>query len=114
MAHWIVLPPLATSSICFLQIIDFLEVYQATNNLAIAGTNLTSFNQVFTWPSSAEGCESDGPNSDTSYSVDGGLGRDDVILTVDNEFFSYAGCRCSAGYDNIYDFDGTGRFAHLL
>ena len=97
-----------------LQIIDFLAVYQATNSLAIAGTNLTSFNQVFAWPSTKEGCESDGPSSDTSYAVDGGLGRDDVILAVDNDFFSYAGCRCSAGYDNIYDFDGRGGLSHLL
>ena len=94
---------------CVLQIITFLDMYIETNSLAIAATNLTSFTQPLSWPIiDISSCALGGPSADTSYSVDGGLGRDDVVIDYNNNFYSYAGCRCLPGFDNVYTFDATG------
>lgn len=79
-----------------------------TGSLASAVDNLTASNQLLTWSATPLGCGFGGAQVDVSYSVDGGLGRDDVTLAYNPGFYSYAGCRCSSGYDNIYTFDQAG------
>ena len=85
-----------------------LQVLIATDSLVQAVANLTAGDTNLTWPTAETGCNTDGPLSDDSFSVDGGLGRDDVTIDYDQSLFSYVGCRCASGYDNIYTFDATG------
>lgn len=85
-----------------------LQVLQDTNSLVQAARNLTSEVVFLTWGTTVDSC---GLDVDEAYDYspeDGGLGRDDVTLVYDPSFFSYAGCRCISGYDNVYTFDETG------
>ena len=95
-----------------LQITDMLLVLNTTDSLVQAAAYLTPNVTNLTWPSQAEACGTDGSSDDDSFAVDGGLGRDDVTIDYDQTLFSYVGCRCSQGFDNVYTFDDTGR-VHL-
>lgn len=90
------------------QVADMLQVLKATESLVQAAANLTSSVTNYTWLTADQACESDGPTSGTAFSIDGGLGRDDVTIDYDSSFFSFVGCRCTTGYDNVYTVDAEG------
>ena len=94
-----------------MQIEQFLGVYQNTNSLAAAAINITAFNETPTWDNSFSSCAYTGSEPDNAFAVYGGLGRNDVTLDYDKALYSYAGCRCIDGYDNVYTFEATGRSA---
>ena len=58
--------------------------------------------------SEAMGC-SEGPPGMTGGLVSQGLSPAVLHTGYDNSIFSYVGCRCNAGYDNIYTLNNTGR-----
>lgn len=97
-----------------LQVITFIGVYTATKSLVAAALNLTSFNQEADWPTTSSSCAYSDRKSDNSVAAGGGLGRNDTTLVYDLSFFSFAGCRCISGYDNVYTFDASGTATHLL
>lgn len=84
-----------------------LQVLAATDSLVQAAAYLTPDMVNLTWPAAAVACGSDDSSSE-AFSVHGGLGRDDVTIDYDKSLFSYVGCRCQSGYDNIYTFDEAG------
>ena len=86
-----------------MQLLGMLDVLTATNSVVACANNLSSFHMDLTWPSNDDACA-----ANTSFSADKGLGPDDVHIDYDSDFFSYVGCRCMAGYDNIYVFDSEG------
>lgn len=92
-----------------MQVIGFINEYIETNSFVAAAINLTSFVEVLTWPSNTASCASQPTTVASTHAVDSGLGRDDVEMAYDNALFSYAGCRCISGYDNIYTFDASGK-----
>ena len=85
------------------QLSGMLDVLAATNSLVAAADKLTTNHLDLTWPISGDWCD-----AAISFSADQGLGIDDVHIDYDDGLYSYAGCRCAAGYDNIYTFDETG------
>lgn len=104
-----------------LQVLGMLQVLAATDSLVLAAANLTSNFTNYTWPTASGACQTDGPSSrgdlqrmsrgNEAFSVDDGLGRDDIILDYDQSFVSFVGCRCLPGYDNVYTFDAEGKSA---
>lgn len=92
-----------------LQVTDMLLVLNVTDSLVQAAAYLTPNATNLTWPSQAEACGTDGSSHDDSFADDSGLGRDDVTIDYDQTLFSYVGCRCSEGFDNVYTFDDMGR-----
>ena len=88
-----------------------LQVLTATDSLVLAAANFPADRTSYTWPpSSSNDCSRDGATLDVSQLNDGGLGRDDVFMDWDMGLFSFAGCRCTAGYDNVYYLDAGGEF----
>ena len=56
--------------------------------------------------------------SDAGYKVTGelinqGLSTAVAQLSYDNSLFSYVGCRCAPGYDNVYSVDATGQTCNV-
>ena len=85
-----------------------LHVFTATHSLVLAAANLTAGATNYTWSSASAACIFGISPSDDSFTTIGGLGRDDVTLEYDEGLFSFVGCRCMIGYDNVYRFDATG------
>ena len=89
-----------------MQIKAFLSVLDSTNSLVAAFANATayipdpayvdSFTSATACPSGYSGAQVTGVP--TSYTA----------LNYDFALFSYVGCRCNAGYDNIYSVDSQG------
>ncbi|KAA6421082.1 MAG: serine threonine kinase [Trebouxia sp. A1-2] len=87
----------------------FLSVLDSTNSLITAFANATAYipNPTFvdgflsTTPCPSMDAATQNPNTTTNGVVG--------VLSYDFGLFSYVGCRCNAGYDNIYTVDGTGR-----
>ena len=95
--------------------IDFIDVFIATGSLVAAATNLTGFDEQPTWPATtATSCSYTDSSIDSADTDGGGLGRHDVTLDYDNNFYSYAGCRCISGYDNVYIFDTRGTSEQII
>ncbi|KAL3134262.1 hypothetical protein ABBQ38_006526 [Trebouxia sp. C0009 RCD-2024] len=88
---------------------DMLQMLAVTDSLVQAAADLAPAAVNLTWPSRAVACGPTRTATDRPIAVDGGLGRDDVTIVYDQSFFSYVGCRCSSGYDNVYIFDDAGR-----
>jgi len=95
---------------CDLQIEAFLSVLDSTNSLITAFANATAY---IPDPSYVDGFTSTTPCPSTDPAtqipniiIDGVL----IVGALGYDFglFSYAGCRCNAGYDNIYTVDDTG------
>ena len=86
----------------------FVDVFTATGNIAAAAFNLTTFIQPATWQVIDTSCTCEGSTTDNSFAVNGGLGRKDVVLDYDQALYSYVGCRCTSGYDNVYLLDASG------
>ena len=91
------------------QLLNALKVLADTDSIVSAAANLTSDFNNYTWPTASNACGSDGPDSNEDFSIDGGLGTDDVRLDYDPSLFSFAGCRCDTGFDNVYHFDADGK-----
>ena len=91
---------------CAMQIKAFLSVLDSTNSLVAAFANATayipdpayvdSFTSATACPSGDSGAQV--TSVPTSYTA----------LNYDFALFSYVGCRCNAGYDNIYSVDSQG------
>ncbi len=118
-----------------MQLQTFLGILSDTGNLTLATTNVTGTSATLTgaspgvaYPSAnvasvpnsqcvgatAAGASEAMGCSDSSSGVTGSLvsqGLSSAVLTTgyDNSIFSYVGCRCNAGYDNIYSLNDTGR-----
>lgn len=56
----------------------------------------------------AEGC-SEGGFKLTGKLANQGLNTAVPQLSYDNALFSYVGCRCAAGYDNVYNLEPSGK-----
>ena len=97
-----------------LQVKTFINVFTVTHSLVAAALNITSFSQAATWPTTSSSCAYGDRVTDTSIAVGGGLGRNDSNLVYDLSFFSYAGCRCISGYQNVYTFDAKGTSTEQL
>ncbi|DBA84440.1 TPA: hypothetical protein ACH3X1_006072 [Trebouxia sp. C0004] len=89
----------------------FLSVLDSTNSLITAFANATASipdpTYVDGFPSTAPCPSTDAATQIPSMTTNGSLNLG--ALSYDFGLFSYAGCRCNAGYDNIYSIDGTGR-----
>ncbi len=90
-----------------MQLQIFLGILSDTGNLTLATTNVTATTATPPGASEAMGC------SESSSGVTGNLvspGLSPAVLNTgyDNSIFSYVGCRCNAGYDNIYTLNDTG------
>ncbi len=118
-----------------MQLQAFLGILSDTGNLTLATTNVTGttamltgsapgvadpFANVGSVPSSqyvdgtpsgtseATGC-SDSSSGITGSLISQGLSPSVLTTGYDNSIFSYVGCRCNAGYNNIYTLKDTGR-----
>ncbi len=117
-----------------LQLKTFLGILTDTHNLTLATANATAdvLSLVGLQPN-GPGLSRAGPNSPRpigppqsprafeafgcsggGYLMTGGLVNQGLSTAVtqagyDNSLFSYAGCRCNAGYDNVYNLSDTGR-----
>ena len=58
-------------------------------------------------PIPTQGCSSNGVR-DTGAMPGPGLGNPQDQIDYDDSFFSFVGCRCNSGYDNVYTIDTTG------
>ncbi len=95
---------------CDMQIEAFLSILDNTNSLITAFANATTY---IPDPSYVDGFTSTTPcpspdNATQILSMSSNGILNDVDLSYDFGLFSYAGCRCNAGYDNIYTVDDTG------
>ena len=97
-----------------MQIKSVLEVLQDTHSLVKAAANLTSAVVYSSWQTTASSCGAGSAAAITYSPEDGALGRDDVSISYHPSFFSYAGCRCISGYDNVYSFDDRGITANTF
>lgn len=60
-----------------------------------------------------QGCPADG-FQDMGATPGPGLGRPPSQVDIDDSFYSFVGCRCEAGYDNVYTVDNAGTPHKLL
>ncbi len=95
---------------CDLQIEAFLSVLDSTNSLITAYANATAYipdpTYVDGFPSTTPCPSADAATQITSVTTNGVF--IDGAVSYDFGLFSYVGCRCDAGYDNMYNVDSTG------
>ena len=117
-----------------MQLQIFLGILSDTGNLTLATANVTATTAMLKGPppgvtdpyahvgpdpnnqsvdatppgtSKAIGCSEGSPRM-TGSLVSQGLSQAVMNTGYDNSIFSYVGCRCNAGYDNIYTLNDTG------
>lgn len=62
-------------------------------------------------PLPAQGCPVDG-FQELGIPPSPSLGREQNQIDYDDSFYSFVGCRCEPGYDNVYTVDATGMYPH--
>ncbi len=119
-----------THASLWMQLQTFLGILSDTGNLTLATTNVTGTTATLTGASpgvadpsahvvpapnsqyvtseATTGC-SESSSGITESLVSQGLSPAVLTTGYDNSIFSYVGCRCNAGYDNIYTLNSTGR-----
>ena len=114
-----------TRGVC-VQLQTFLGILTDTHSLTLATANVTAGAPALLGlpPSPNSGPDAEGPPMSPgvfeamSCSVDSlgmtgglvnqGLSSAVIHMGYDYSLFSYVGCRCNAGYDNVYSLNATG------
>ena len=88
-----------------------MSVLESTNSLLTAYANASSYipDPVYvTGFASTNACPSDNTGNTAQTSGQPSPGADHASLGYDFGLFSFVGCRCDAGYDNMYTVDVQG------
>ena len=96
-----------------MQIGAFLSVLESTNSLVAAYANATAYipsSAYTTGFASTTACPSTSTaNNVANVATPWGFATAVGTVTYDFALFSYVGCRCNPGYDNIYSVDDAGK-----